>query len=422
MKQFLYILLIFCTSYSFGQSTVGSVPNPKSSSTNGYVSNPYGILSSDDAGLIDNICFEIEQQDSFQVAFVILQSIGDEVPKDFAFELFNLWGIGNKNRDDGLLVLFVLDQRRIEFETGYGTETVMPDYLCVQLQEEEMIPFFRNEDYSNGLVAGARAIQETLRGQTVDLIAMEDLAMNQQREEMAMREHRANSWRSLIITLIVWHAIGVLLFLIILLIARFRHDPYAKYNTIKYFGVWLWAILFPITHIFVVLAAKSLKQRYRDMIRFSGRTGEIMRKLNDSDEDEYLSRGQITEELVKSVDYDVWISTESTDVLVLAYRPLFTKYTTCPKCHFKTYFKAYDVQLVAPTYTSSGSGERKYECHNCKHIDKQTYTIPRLQRSSSTSGSRGWIGGASSGGSFSGGGGGSWGGGRSGGGGGGSSW
>lgn len=420
MKQLLLLLLIVTATYALGQSTVSSVPNPKSASTNGYVSNPDGILSGDEAGLIDNICYEIEQQDSFQVAFVILESIGDEVPKDFAFELFNAWGLGHNNRDDGLLVLFVLDQRAIEFETGYGTETIMPDYLCVQLQEEKMIPFFRNENYGEGLVAGARAIQETFRGQTVDIIAMENLATSQEREEKAAREQRANSWRELIITVLVWHAIGLLLFLITLIIARFRHDPYAKYNTIKYFGVWIWAVLFPITHIFVVLAAKSLKQRYRDMIRFSGKTGEIMRKLSDTDEDEYLSRGQITEELVKSVDYDVWICAESKDVLVLAYRPLFTAYTTCPKCHFKTYTKAYDRQLVAPTYSSSGSGERKYECKNCKHVDIQTYTIARLQKTSTTSGSRGWVGSGSSGGSFSGGG--SWGGGRSGGGGGGSRW
>ena len=150
--------------------------------------------------------------------------------------------------------------------------------------------------------------------------------------------------------------------MIVLLVVRFRNDPYKKYKAINYFALWIWAVLFPITHIFVVIFARKSRQRYRDMIRFSGKTGEIMRKLSENDEDEYLSRGQITEELVKSVDYDVWITDKSDDVLVLAYRPLFTKYSTCPKCHFKTYFKAYDRQIVAPSYSSSGRGERKHEC------------------------------------------------------------
>lgn len=419
MKIWLILFLSFVTTAAVGQSTLSSVPNPKDNDANGYVSNPNGILDADNAGIINAICAQIEEQDSFQVAFVVLESIGTEEPKYFAGQLFNKWGIGHVGRDDGLLVLFVQDQRRIEFETGYGTETVLTDYQCVQIQQDNMLNFFRDGEYSEGLVEGSKAIQYALRGKEVDRFEVQSLM---EREIIARKaEEKARSERiySFVIALIVWHAIGLILFLIALLIARLRQDPYDKYNVIRIFGVWVWAILFPITHIFVVLFAKSLKQRYRDMIRFSSKTDEIMRKLTEQDEDEYLSRGQITEELVKSVDYDVWITENSEDVLILAYRPLFTKYTTCPKCHFKTYFKVYDRQKTAPTYFSHGTGERKHECANCKHVDLKTYTIPKLVRSNRTSSSGSWSSGG--GGGFSGGGG-SFGGGSSGGGGGGSSW
>ena len=419
MKVLLFLFLSFISTIAIGQYSVDNVPNPKVGGNWSYVSNPDGILDADNAGKIDKICAEIEAQDSFQVAFVILESIGTEVPKDFAGRLFNKWGVGHAGRDDGLVVLFVMDQRRVEFETGYGTETVLTDYGCVQLQQEYMVPFFKNGDYSKGLLSGAIAIQKALYGQTVDRFEAESLEEYEVEQEQELILEKKNNNRQLVITIVVWHAIGLILFLIALIIARFRNDPYAKYNTIKYFGVWIWAILFPITHIFVVIFSKKLKQRYRDMIRFSGRTDEIMRKMTEADEDEYLSRGQITEELVKSVDYDVWITEDSDDVLILAYRPLFTKYSTCPKCHFKTYYKVYDRQTVAPSYTSSGSGERKHECVNCKHVDHKTYSIPRLRRTNRSSGSSGWS--SSGGGSFSGGGG-SFGGGSSVGGGGGSSW
>lgn len=419
MKVFLLLFVSFLSTLVVAQSTLNSVPNPKSNG-NGYVSNPDGIISADDAGLIDNICAQIEQEDSFQVTFVILNSIGSEVPKDFAGQLFNQWGVGHVGRDDGLLVLFVMDQRRIEFETGYGTETVLTDYQCVQLQQEYMVPYFRDGDYPTGIKAGAQAIQSVLRGQVIDHRAAQSMEEEQIRYEQERLREKTNRRRNLIISIVAWHAVGLLLFLIGLLVARLRNDPYAKYNSIKYFGVWIWAILFPVTHIFVVIFAKKLKQRYRDMIRFSGKTGEIMRKLSEDDEDEYLSKGQITEELVKSVDYDVWITDQTDDILVLAYRPLFTKYTTCPKCHYKTYYKVYDRQIVAPSYYSSGKGERKHECANCKHVDRKTYHIPRLRRSSRSSSSGGWSSGGSSSGGWSGGG--SFGGGSSGGGGGGSSW
>ncbi|MCJ8292121.1 MAG: TPM domain-containing protein [Crocinitomicaceae bacterium] len=418
MKTFLFLFLSFISTIAFGQYTVDNLPNPKEGRSRSYVSNPNAIISADDAGIIDNICAEIEKQDSFQVTFVILGSIDSEVPKDFAGRLFNKWGVGHTGRDDGLLVLFVMDQKRVEFETGYGTETVMTDYACVQLQQESMIPYFKDGEFSRGLVIGAQAIQNALSGQTVDRFDAQSLEEEEIRLEQEHIIESRNNTRSLIITTIVWHAVGLILFLIALLIARFRNDPYGKYNTIKYFGVWIWAVLFPITHIFVVIFAKKLKQRYRDMIRFSGRTDEIMRKLSEEDEDEYLNRGQVTEELVKSVDYDVWITETSDDVLVLAYRPLFSKYSTCPKCHFKTYYKVYDRTVIMATYTSSGKGERKHECANCKHVDLKTYRIPRLNSKTRSSSSSGWSG--SSGGSFSGGG--SFGGGSSGGGGGGSSW
>ena len=420
MKFCLILFLSLFSTIAVGQYTVNSVPNPKESGLLGYVSNPDGILSADVAGSVDNICRQIEKQDSFQVAFVILESIGSEEPKFFAGQLFNKWKLGHAGRDDGLLVLFVLDQRRIEFETGYGTETILTDYQCVQIQQEYMIPHFRNEDYPIGLLAGAQAIQSHLTGKIVDRHAAQSREIEQEEYRLEQEAESRNRTRNLIVSLIAWHAIGLTIFMIVLLVVRFRNDPYKKYNAINYFGLWIWAVLFPVTHIFVVIFARKSRQRYRDMIRFSGKTGEIMRKLSEDDEDEYLSRGQITEELVKSVDYDVWITDKSDDVLVLAYRPLFTKYSTCPKCHFKTYFKAYDRQVVAPTYHSSGRGERKHECANCKHIVRKTYSIPRLRRTNRTSSSGGWVGSGGSAGGFSGGG--SWGGGSSGGGGGGSSW
>lgn len=421
MKFCLILLLSLFSTIAIGQYTVNSVPNPKDGGLLGYVSNPDRILSPDVAGRIDNLCRQIEEQDSFQVAFVVLESIGTEEPKFFAGQLFNKWGLGNPGRDDGLLVFFVLDQRRIEFETGYGTETVFTDFQCVQLQQEYMIDHFREGNYPTGLLVGAQAIQAHLSGQIIDRHAAQSIEQEQIEYNQEREAESRNRTRNLIISLVVWHAIGLIIFLIVLLVVRFRQDPYRKYNAVNYFGLWIWAVLFPVTHIFVVIFARRLRQRYRDMIRFSGKTGEIMRKLSEEDEDEYLSRGQITEELVKSVDYDVWITDKSDDVLVLAYRPLFTKYSTCPKCHFKTYFKVYDRQIVAPSYSSAGKGERKHECANCKHVDRKTYHIPRLRRTNRTSGSRGWIGSGGSAGGFSGGGG-SWGGGMSGGGGGGSSW
>ncbi|MDG1332037.1 MAG: TPM domain-containing protein [Crocinitomicaceae bacterium] len=418
MKISLVLVLSFFSMLVAAQSTVNSVPHPKKSGWSNYVSNPDRILSADGVGTINDICAQIEEADSFQVAFVVLESIGQRVPKDFAGRLFNKWGIGHRGRDDGLLVLFVLDQKRIEFETGYGTETVLTDFRCVQIQEDNMVNFFWDEEYTEGLIEGAKAIQYELRGKKVDRFALRSLLLDDIRAEKERKRRNAERLDSFLLFIVLWHAIGLTLFLIDLLLARLWSNPYGKYKIIRIFAVWAWAI-FPITHIFVILYARYLKERYRNMLRFSHKTYEVMRKLSEEDEDEYLSRGQISEELIRSVDYDVWITDNKDDLLILSYRPLFSKYTTCPKCHFRTYRKIHDRQIRPPSYAYDGMGERKHECSNCKYAETKIYYIRKLQSSGSSSGGSGL---GSSGGGFSGGGGGGFGGGSSGGGGGGSSW
>lgn len=415
----LLLFLLIITEVPAQYNTVLDVPDPKKNGS-GYISNPDRIMNDRDVQAANEILANLEANDTFQVAIVVLNSIGENVPKDFATDLFEQWGVGTRGRDDGVLVLFVNDQRRVEIETGDGTETVLSDVQCKNIIEGYMIPSFREGNYSEGLLAGVREIALALQGKIVDTYQVHENQLNEfQAIEEGKNRRNQQIYRWIVIG-VSWHAIGLILFLIALVIARYQHDPYKKYRTIRIFHAWIWAILFPASHIFIVLLAKKLKQRYRDMIRFSGKTGEIMRKLEERDEDDYLSKGQITEELVKSVDYDVWITDKSDDVLVLEYVPMFSKYSKCPKCRFRTYYKVYDRQIVAPTYHSSGRGERKHQCENCQHVDLNSYTIPMLRRSNRTS-SGGWSGsGRSGGGSFSGGG--SWGGGRSSGGGAGGSW
>ena len=71
MKLCLILFLSLFSTIAVGQYTVNSVPNPKESGLLGYVSNPDGILSADEAGTIDNICRQIEEQDSFQVTVAL---------------------------------------------------------------------------------------------------------------------------------------------------------------------------------------------------------------------------------------------------------------------------------------------------------------------------------------------------------------
>ena len=70
---------------------------------------------------------------------VLVRSLGELVPKTAATALFNKWKIGSKATNNGLLMLLVLDQRRVEFEPGYGLEADLPDNICYRIQQRYML-------------------------------------------------------------------------------------------------------------------------------------------------------------------------------------------------------------------------------------------------------------------------------------------
>ncbi len=152
--------------------TVETVPNPKEQN-NTYVSDPDHYLSVETVSKINVLLSALEQKTTDQVALVVLHSIGDDVPKNFATALFNKWGIGIRGKDNGLLILMVMDQRRVEFETGYGMESMLPDAICKRIQQKHMVPFFKMEQYDQGLLEGVKATTELLSNPENSKIAAE---------------------------------------------------------------------------------------------------------------------------------------------------------------------------------------------------------------------------------------------------------
>lgn len=120
MRLLLLSCILLVGHFAFAQNayTVESLPDPKKSAPYGYVSNPDHVL---DAGTVDNIntiLGSLEDSTSVQVAVAVVNSIGDAVPREFATELFRYWGIGQAENNNGLLILLVMDQRRMEFRSG----------------------------------------------------------------------------------------------------------------------------------------------------------------------------------------------------------------------------------------------------------------------------------------------------------------
>ena len=170
MKRFLTILIAFVAGWialpqeAFAVNyTPKTVPNVQKADYRRFVSNPDGILSESAVYTIDTMLLGLKQQRIAEVAVVAVESIGFAEPRMFATELLRYWGVGEKGRDNGLLVLLVLGQGAIEIEVGYGLEGTLPDAVCKRIIEQLMIPPFKEANYDKGLTEGLAAISEILR-------------------------------------------------------------------------------------------------------------------------------------------------------------------------------------------------------------------------------------------------------------------
>lgn len=143
---------------------VEDVPNPKTHDADNWISDPDDILSGSAEDEINGILQQLEDSLSIEVAVVALNSIGNQEPHEFALSLFNRWGIGKSEDDNGLLILLTLDIRDITFKTGYGLEGVLPDILCKRIQMENMVPYLRDNDWDTGMTEGVKAVVATLYG------------------------------------------------------------------------------------------------------------------------------------------------------------------------------------------------------------------------------------------------------------------
>ena len=177
-----------------------------------------------------------------------------------------------------------------------------------------------------------------------------------------------------------------MLFIILLIISYTKKDRYKRYQILRFFSNPILPIVFPFPHLFSFIFVKIAINHWRNAIRISP-TGKEMHRLSEEKDDEYLKKGQVTEEQVKSIDYDVWITDDHEETLVLAYQRWFSKYKKCPECKYKTYYLAYRRTITAATYDHSGKGEKKYSCKNCGHSVISTYIIPQKTRSSTASSS-----------------------------------
>ena len=184
MRKLLYILsfigLMGCLPLQAKEYTVQEIPMVHLQDRTRYVSNPDGILSASAVAEMDRILYELEQKTGIQTLVVAVTGIEGGDCFDFAYRLGKEMGVGQKERDNGLVILLSTNERCVQFATGYGLEGVLPDAICKRIQSRYMVEHLGKDDWDAGMVAGIRAVNSYLDG------SMENIGGEEEGDDSAL--------------------------------------------------------------------------------------------------------------------------------------------------------------------------------------------------------------------------------------------
>lgn len=102
-----------------------------------------------------------------QIAVAIIDSTGDRSIEDYTIDLARAWGVGDAQRDDGVLILVALEDRELRIEVGSGVEGDLTDIAAGRIVDNVMLPLLRVNDVNGAVVQGARAVMAVWRGEAV---------------------------------------------------------------------------------------------------------------------------------------------------------------------------------------------------------------------------------------------------------------
>lgn len=141
----------------------------------GWVNDFAGVISPEYINKLNSLISSVEEKTSSEIAVVTINSIAPYDEKEYARLLFDKWKPGKKGKDNGVLILLAIKERRWRIETGYGVEGALTDALCSQIGRNYMAPYLKEANYSEGLYQGVMAVAKALSGEALP-VASENAA------------------------------------------------------------------------------------------------------------------------------------------------------------------------------------------------------------------------------------------------------
>ena len=123
------------------------------------------ILSAGAIEQISGLSAAREQATGDQIVVLTMPSLDGESIEGFATRVFETWKLGQKGKDNGVLLIVAPSERKMRIEVGYGLEGSLTDAAASRIIREAIAPKFKGGDFDGGTIAGVQAIAQTLDGQ-----------------------------------------------------------------------------------------------------------------------------------------------------------------------------------------------------------------------------------------------------------------
>jgi len=157
-KKLFFFFALLVTGYTAFAQDFPPKPNT-------LVTDYTNSLSEGDKQQLENKLVAFNDTSSTQIAIVLIKSVGDYDINEYTTQLGRKWGVGQKGKNNGLLILAAMDQHKVSIQVGYGLEGAVPDIITHQIIENDIKPHFRNNDYYGGLDAATTDIIKYTKGE-----------------------------------------------------------------------------------------------------------------------------------------------------------------------------------------------------------------------------------------------------------------
>jgi uncharacterized protein len=158
LRASLFLLLIIPITWSI--TSAQDLPDPPKQWTADYVD----ILTEREENRLNSMLRTYEDTTSNQLMVAIFQNAQGYPVEDFSIRLAEKWLVGQRSRDNGIILAIFMEERKIRVEVGYGLEDVVPDAVAIQIAQNVISPSFKEGKYQQGIFEGVEALMKAAAG------------------------------------------------------------------------------------------------------------------------------------------------------------------------------------------------------------------------------------------------------------------